>query len=64
VLAGSEEPGPESGKEGSNEARIVAAYLRRRSTVVEAVRLREARDLVAAVGRISEAAEEEAAPLA
>jgi DNA polymerase III subunit epsilon len=64
VLARPEEPGPESGKEGSNEARIVAAYLRRRSTVVEAVRLREARDLVAAVGRISEAAEEEAAPLA
>lgn len=64
VLARPEEPGPRPGKEGSNEARIVAAYLRRRSTVVEAVRLREARDLVAAVGRISEAAEEEAAPLA
>ena len=56
VLARPEEPGP--GKEGSNEARIVAAYLRRRSTAVEAVRLREARDLVAAVGRISEAAED------
>ncbi len=64
VLARPEEPGPGPGKEGSNEARIVAAYLRRRSTVVEAVRLLEARDLVAAVGRISEAAAEEAAPLA
>jgi DNA polymerase-3 subunit epsilon len=40
VLARPEEPGPAAGKEGSNEARIVAAYLRRRSTVVEAVRLR------------------------
>ena len=64
VLARSEEPDPRSGKEGSNEARIVAAYLRRRCTVVEAIRLRETRDLMAAVGRISEAAEEEAAPLA
>jgi DNA polymerase III subunit epsilon len=64
VLARPEEPDPRSGKEGSNEARIVAAYLRRRCTVVEAIRLRETRDLMAAVGRISEAAEEEAAPLA
>ena len=64
VLARAEEPSPLAGKEGSNEARIVAAYLRRRSTVVEAVRLREARDLVAAAGRISEAIEEEAVPLA
>jgi DNA polymerase-3 subunit epsilon len=62
VLARPEEPRPRLGKEGSNEARIVAAYLRRRSTVVEAVRLREARDLVVAVRRISEAAAEEAAP--
>ena len=64
VLVRPKESGPRPGKEGSNEARIVAAYLRRRSTVVEAVRLREARDLVAAVARISEAAEEEATPLA
>jgi DNA polymerase III subunit epsilon len=64
VLARAEEPSPVAGKEGSNEARIVAAYLRRRSTVVEAVRLREARDLVAAAARISEAIEEEAVPLA
>ncbi|MGH3147456.1 MAG: DEDD exonuclease domain-containing protein [Rubrobacter sp.] len=64
VLARSEEDEPRPGKEGSNEARIVAAYLRRRSTVVEAVRLREARDLVAAVGRIAETVEESAAPLA
>ena len=62
VLARPEEPGPRPGKEGSNEARIVAAYLRRRSTAVEAVRLREARDLVAAVDRISEAAEDGADP--
>jgi DNA polymerase-3 subunit epsilon len=64
VLARPEQPDPRPGKEGSNEARIVAAYLRRRCTVVEAIRLRETRDLVVAVGRISEAAEEEAAPLA
>jgi DNA polymerase-3 subunit epsilon len=58
VLARPEED--RSAKEGSNEARIVAAYLRRRSTAVEAVRLRGAGDLLAAVERIAEAAGEPA----
>ncbi len=53
-----------SGKEGSNEARIVAAYLKRRSTVVEAVHLGEAGDLVRAAERVAEAAADAAAPLA
>jgi DNA polymerase-3 subunit epsilon len=53
-----------SGKQGSNEARIVAAYLRRRSTVVEAVHLREARELLKVAERVAEAAGEGAAPLA
>ena len=53
-----------SGKEGSNEARIVAAYLRRRQAFVEAVRLKEARDLPKVAGRVVEAAGEGAAPLA
>jgi DNA polymerase III subunit epsilon len=60
VLAGTRENGSPPEKEGSNEARIVAAYLRRRQAVVEAVRLKEARDLLEAVGRVAEAA----APLA
>jgi DNA polymerase III subunit epsilon len=51
------------GKRGSNEARIVAAYLRRRSTVVEAVRLREAQDLLKVAQRVAEAAGEGAAAL-
>ena len=50
--------GSASNKEGSNEARIVAAYLRRRSTVVEAVRLKEARDLLKVAERVAEAAGE------
>ena len=53
-----------SGREGSNEARIVAAYLRRRSTAVEAVRLEEARDLLMVAQRVAEAAGVGAAPLA
>jgi DNA polymerase-3 subunit epsilon len=55
---------PDSGKEGSNEARIVAAYLRRRSGVVEAVRLDEAGDLVKAAERVVEAVGEPEVPLA
>ncbi len=51
------------GNEGANEARIVAAYLRRRQAVVEAVRLREARDLLRVTQRVAEAAGEGAAPL-
>jgi DNA polymerase-3 subunit epsilon len=56
--------GAPSGKQGSNEARIVAAYLRRRSTVVEAVQLREARDLLKVAESVAEAAGEGAASLA
>jgi DNA polymerase-3 subunit epsilon len=56
--------GPVAGKEGSNEARIVAAYLRRRSMAVEAVRLREAPDLLKVAERVAEVAGEGAAPLA
>ncbi len=55
---------PDSGKEGSNEARIVAAYLRRRSGVVEAVRLGAAADLVRAAERVVEAVGEPEVPLA
>ena len=53
-----------STKEGSNEARIVAAYLRRRSTVVEAVRLKEAQDLLKVAERVAKDAGEGASPLA
>jgi DNA polymerase III subunit epsilon len=56
VLAGPQENGSLPEKEGSNEARIVAAYLRRRQVVVEVVRLREARDLLKAAERVAEAA--------
>jgi DNA polymerase-3 subunit epsilon len=47
----------------SDEARVVAAYLRRRSAAVEAVRLKEVRDLLEAVGRVAAAAGDGAAPL-
>jgi DNA polymerase-3 subunit epsilon len=60
VLARPRENGSRPEKEGSNEARIVAAYLRRQQAVVEAVRLKEARDLLKAAERVAEAA----APLA
>jgi DNA polymerase-3 subunit epsilon len=56
ALARPQENGSRPDKEGSNEARIVAAYLRRRQVVVEAVRLSEARDLVKAAERVAEAA--------
>jgi DNA polymerase III subunit epsilon len=55
VLARPQENGSGPEKEGSNEARIVAAYLRRRQAVVEAVRLKEARDLLKAAERVAEA---------
>lgn len=45
VLSGEGDPLPES----SDEARVVMAYLRRRSAIVEAVRLREAADLLGLV---------------
>jgi len=60
VLARPQANGSRPEKQGSNEARIVAAYLRRRQAVVEAVRLEEARDLLKAAERVAEAA----APLA
>jgi DNA polymerase III subunit epsilon len=60
VLARPQENGSSPEKEGSNEARIVAAYLRRRQAVVLAVRLKEARDLLKVAERVAEAA----APLA
>jgi DNA polymerase III subunit epsilon len=60
VLARPQENGSCPQKEGSNEARIVAAYLRRRQAVVEAVLLKGARDLLQATERVAEAA----APLA
>jgi DNA polymerase III subunit epsilon len=64
VLARPKDNGSRPDKEGSNEARIVAAYLRRRQTVVEAARLKEARDLLKAAERVAEAAGESATPLA
>jgi DNA polymerase-3 subunit epsilon len=56
ALARPQENGSSPDKEGSNEARIVAAYLRRRQAVVEAVRLKEALDLLKAAERVGEAA--------
>ena len=56
VLARCEEAGHRAGGRGSDEARVVAAYLRRRSAAMEAVLLREARDLLEAVGRVMGAA--------
>jgi DNA polymerase-3 subunit epsilon len=56
ALARPQENGSRVAKEGSNEARIVAAYLRRRQAVVEAVLLKEARDLLQAAERVAEAA--------
>jgi DNA polymerase III subunit epsilon len=54
ALAGHSEKG--SGvKNGADEARVVAAYLRRRSGVVEAGRMREAADLIDVSRRVSEA---------
>jgi DNA polymerase-3 subunit epsilon len=60
ALARPLENGSSPEKEGSNDARIVAAYLRRRQAVVEAVRLKEARDLLKAAERVAGTA----APLA
>ena len=56
VLTRHQQNGSRPEKEGSNEARIVAAYLRRRQAVVEAVRLKGARDLLQVAQRVSEAA--------
>ena len=43
----------EAGAPASDEARVVAAYLRRRSAGVEAVRLEEARDLLEAARKVA-----------
>ena len=45
--------GPSGATTASDEARVVAAYVRRRSGTVEAVRLRDARDLLGAVERVA-----------
>lgn len=55
VLARPENGEGHCGKDGSDEARVVAAYLRRRQAAVEAVRLVEVRDLIEAVGRVARA---------
>ncbi len=55
VLARAEEYGMSAGREAADEARVVAAYLRRRQVAMEAVRLREARDLIEAVNRVCRA---------
>jgi DNA polymerase-3 subunit epsilon len=48
----SETAGPPLG-EGPDDARVVAAYLRRRSTTLEALRLESVEDLLQAVGRVA-----------
>ncbi len=53
VLAGHAVANLSSGG-GTDEARIVSAYLRRRQVDVEAVRLREPADLVGMAGRVAE----------
>ena len=45
-----------SGGKGTDEARVVAAYLRRRRVDVEAVHLRAAAELLSVVGRVAERA--------
>ena len=61
VLARCEEAGPR--RKGADEAQVVAAYLRRRSAAIEAVRLGKVRDLLEAAGRVAGAARESATPL-
>ena len=58
-----ENTGEPNAGQTSDEARVVAAYLRRRSATVEAVRLRASRDLLEAVGRVVSTAGEGATPL-
>ncbi len=48
-----QDPRGEAGAPASGEARVVAAYLRRRSAGVEAVRLEEARDLLEAARKVA-----------
>jgi DNA polymerase-3 subunit epsilon len=77
VLARREEAGPCDGGEvgvavdsqssdatpASDEARVVAAYLRRRSAAIEAVRLGEVRDLLEVAARVAGTAEDGAISL-
>jgi DNA polymerase-3 subunit epsilon len=62
VLAGRGEAGVAPGSRSSSaapasdEARVVAAYLRRRSAAIEAVRLEEARDLLEIAARVARTA--------
>jgi DNA polymerase-3 subunit epsilon len=51
ALARSEEE--RGGQRGSDEARVVAAYLRRRTAAVEAVRLEEAQDILEATRKVA-----------
>src|ERR671917_510589 len=53
-----EGPHPDGSPRVSDEARVVAAYLRRRSAAMEAVHLRGAGDLLGAVGRVAEVPED------
>ena len=53
VLAGQDDNVVPAGGGSADEARIVSAYLRRRQVDVEAVRLREAADLLAVAVRVS-----------
>jgi DNA polymerase-3 subunit epsilon len=53
----------QGGQRSSDEARVVAAYLRRRTAAIEAVRLEEARDLLEAAKRVAGGAGEGESPL-
>jgi DNA polymerase III subunit epsilon len=53
VLASCEESSSQSRAPASDEARVVTAYLRRRSVAIEAVHLKEARHLLEAAGRVA-----------
>jgi DNA polymerase-3 subunit epsilon len=61
VRAGGRGEAPEPTRT-ADEARVVAAYLRRRSAAMEAVRLGEARDLLEAVSRVVGGAGDGATP--
>ena len=58
TISGYDERNAVSVKEGTDEARVVTAYLRRRSPNVEAVRLEEPEDLLAVVERVLETGRE------
>jgi DNA polymerase-3 subunit epsilon len=62
ILARCEKEGSRS-TPGSDEARVVAAYLRRRSVAIEAVHLKEARYLLEAAGRVAGTAQDGAISL-